>query len=218
MRTEEELLSSTDWDVIELNFDIDVEKLQSWYYEVTQRFSNLKFNISMTHLYTEILQTADGVDVWGMSWPVEQDLPILPRYAARPDLYPETNMPEEEFKSKMKVMERYKFGYFKELLDTFGEDTLTFCRVAVHSPGARIQPHSDGERTIRLHIPIVTNNESWIIWDDRKYNLKPGRMYLINTVPIHSTINNGATSRAHIISYPTNVSWLLEQHSRGYNI
>ena len=209
MITEEELRSNLDWDFIKLNFDIDLEKLHSWYYEVIQQFPNLKFNSSMTHLITNIDVVTEGVNCWGMSWPVEQDLPIPPKYAARPDLYPETTVTDEEFGPKMKIMERYKFGYFNELLNKLGEDTFSYARIAAHEPGAVIHPHTDGAHTIRLHIPIITNDEALFCWGDKKYNFKPGCVYLINTAPEHSTINNGDTTRAHIISYPTNINWLL---------
>ena len=213
MITEQQLRNSTDWDFIELNIDIDVDKLRAWYNEVNQRFPELKFSFALTEYVVPNKKQSilyGGIHSFGMSWPVEQALPIPPKYAARPDLYPETSMPEAEFGSKMKVMERYKFGYFKDLLDRLGEETFSWSRITVHDPEATINPHTDGERTIRLHIPIYTNDDAWFGWGDKKYNFVPGKVYLINTGKEHYTINHGLTERAHIISHPANVAWLLE--------
>jgi hypothetical protein len=216
MKTEEELRASKDWDFIELNFKIDVEKLQGWYAEVNNKFPHLKFSFDLTdYVLPNIKQSIlyGGVHSFGMSWPAEQNLPIPPKYAARPDLYPETAMSESEFGSKMKVMERYKFGYFKELLDELGEDTFSWSRITVHDPDARIDPHIDGPGTIRLHIPITTNDHAFFYWSDRKYNFVPGKVYLINTGITHSTANEGKSERTHIISHPANVAWLLKNLS-----
>lgn len=216
MKTEQELRNSTDWDFIELKVNIDVEKLNAWYSEVNQKFPTLKFSFALTDYTVPNTKQSilnGGVHSFGMSWPVEQDLPIPPKYAARPDLYPETLLPEEEFGSKMKVMQRYKFGYFKELLDRLGEETFSWSRITVHDPSASISPHIDGPGTIRLHIPIATNDNAFFCWDERKYNFVPGKVYLINTGTTHSTINEGNSERAHIISHPANVSWLLENLS-----
>mgnify|MGYP002632252723 CR=1 FL=1 len=213
MKTEQQLRDNTDWDFFELDINIDVEKLRTWYYEVDQKFPNLKFSFALTD-YTlpntkqSILH--GGIHSFGMAWPVDQDLPIPPRYAARPDLYPETLMTEDEFGAQMKVMEKYKFGYFKELLDTLGEDTFSWSRITVHDPASKIDPHIDGARTIRLHIPIITNDEAWFGWGDKKYIFTPGKVYLINTSKEHYTVNEGNTTRAHIISHPANVSYLLK--------
>lgn len=220
MKTEQELRNSTNWDYVELAIDVDVDKLRAWYDEIKQKFPELKFSFAMKEYILPREQHTDNSDVlyggvhsFGMSWPVEQNLPIPPRYAARPDLYPETTMSEEEFGAGMKVMERYKFGYFKELLDRLGEDTFSWSRITVHDPAASIQPHTDGLHSIRLHIPIVTNDNAWFGWGDKKYNFIPGKVYLINTGIEHYTTNDGNTERAHIISHPTNVSWLLEHLS-----
>lgn len=218
MRTEQELRNSIDWDFIELNLDIDLEKLRFWYNKVTKQFPDLKFNLGMVEFIKDkntstphnYAIASGGVHSFGMSWPVEQDLPIPPRHLARPDLYPEITVSEEEFASKLRIMERYKFGYFKELLDKLGEDTFAWSRITVHDPDARISPHTDGLRTMRLHIPIVTNDRAWFGWKDKKYNFVPGKVYLINTGKEHYTINEGNSERAHIISHPTNISWLLE--------
>jgi hypothetical protein len=222
--TEHKLRGSTDWDVIELNFQVDVEKLKDWYYAVQASFPNLRFNVGMMKQFckddqTQIvlqnfksknLEEVSNIHSYGMSWPVETDLPIPPKFACRQDLYPEAYDPN--FEENLRIMSRYKFGYFKDLLEMLGEKTLDWGRITIHEPNAAIENHTDGPTTIRLHIPIVTNQQAYFCWGEqkeRKYVFQPGSVYLINTSIVHSTINEGATERAHIISHPTNVDWLL---------
>jgi hypothetical protein len=215
MKTEQQLRESTDWDILELNFNVDVSKLVEWYNAVETQWPQLKFNLGRVDLIKEKSNLSSNIDIvssgihsFGISWPVETDLPIPPKFAARTDLYPETTF--ADFEQRMKVMDRYKFGYFNYLLEQLGEDSLAWSRITVHDSGAKIDTHTDGPKTIRMHIPIITNDEAWFCWGDKKYNLKPGKIYLINTGINHSTNNDGKTTRAHIISHPTNVSWLLE--------
>jgi len=215
MRTEHELRNAADWDIIELKLNLDADQLAEWYNEVERSYTNLKFNLSMLDLIKDKEQLKTNIDIisagvhsYGMSWPVEQSLPIPPKFAARLDLYPEVDL--VDFEQRMKVMARYKFGYFNHLLDTLGEETFSWSRITVHDAGASIGTHTDGPHTIRMHIPIVTNDDAWFCWGDKKYNFKPGYAYLINTSIPHSTVNSGTTTRAHIISHPTNVAWLLE--------
>jgi len=215
MKTEQELRNSTDWDMLEFDLGIDVDQLVKWYNDVTDELADLKFNLSMSELITSNHKPSDdvrivsqGIHSWGMSWPVEQDLPIPPKFAARPDLYPEAQDPE--FEKKLRIMEKYKFGYFNKLLDQLGEDTFAWARITLHNAGASIDTHTDGPHTIRLHIPIITNEQAFFVWGQKQYIFKPGKMYLINTSIPHSTNNKGSSDRAHIISHPANVTWLLE--------
>ena len=213
-RTKEDLENSTDWHFLELNMPIDVDELTKWYNEVLATMEHLRFNTSKTEFVKpNVMESILVGDLhsFGISWPVEKDIPIPPRYAARPDLYPEIGNNEDMFSDQMKVMEKYKFGYFKELYDEYGEKFFSWSRITIHDPGARIDPHIDGGvHTFRLHIPIVTNDDAMFYWGDTPYNFKVGKTYLINTSTTHSTDNKGNTERAHIISHPMNVDWILE--------
>lgn len=213
-KTQKELEENNDWHFIELKMPIDVDRLTKWYSDMLQTMEHLRFNPSKTeYIKPNSLQSnlIGGLHSFGISWPVEKDIPIPPRYAARPDLYPETEEEQTIFGTKMKVMERYKFGYFKELYDTYGEDFLSWSRVSVHDPDSRIDPHIDGTTHLfRIHIPIVTNDNAMFYWGDTPYNFKVGKAYLINTSITHCTHNKGDTERAHIITHPANVDWILE--------
>tara|TARA_B110000503_G_scaffold28131_1_gene44929 strand:+ start:10891 stop:11562 length:672 start_codon:yes stop_codon:yes gene_type:complete len=216
-KTKKELELDNSWHFIELkNMPIDVPKLVKWYNDVLETMPHLRFNFNRTDLVLPgAMQNIllGPIHSFGISWPVEKDLPIPPKYAARPELYPETVVDNTVFGSQMKVMERYKFGYFKELYELYGEDFFSWSRITIHDAGAKIDPHEDvqvGDDMYRIHIPIVANSDAMFYWGDTAYNFEVGKAYLINTSITHSTNNKGSTERTHIIAHPANVTWILE--------
>lgn len=54
--------------------------------------------------------------------------------------------------------------------------------------------------TWRLHVPIITNNDSVFIVDDIVYRLSnSGQVYLVNTTLFHSAINMKDEDRVHLV-------------------
>lgn len=216
-KTKQELEIDNSWHCIELkNMPIDVPRLQQWYRDVLEKMPQLRFNFNRTDLVKPgVMQNIllGPIHSFGISWPVEKELPIPPKYAADPNLYPETQVENNVFGPQMRVMEKYKFGYFKDLYELYGEEFFSWSRITIHDPGAKIEPHEDaqvGDNMYRIHIPILTNPDALFCWGDAAYNFEVGKAYLINTSIIHNTVNNGLTERTHIIAHPANVSWILE--------
>ena len=55
----------------------------------------------------------------------------------------------------------------------------------------------------KLHIPLVTNEDALFTFGKErevKYNMKVGKIYILNTNAYHGTENNGKTDRAHFIT------------------
>jgi len=216
-KTKEELELDNSWHHIELKrMPIDILNLKKWYNDVLDSMPHLRFNFYKTELVKPgVMQNIllGPIHSFGISWPIEKELPIPPKYAANPELYPETLVDNNIFGKQMAVMQKYKFGYFKDLFDLYGDDFFSWSRITIHDPCARIEPHQDaqvGDNMYRIHIPIVTNPDALFCWGDSCYNFEVGKAYLINTSISHSTVNNGPTERTHIISHPANVSWILE--------
>ena len=62
-------------------------------------------------------------------------------------------------------------------------------------------PHSDGPRSMRLHIPLETNPQAWFEISGKRYHLPAdGSAYLINTSRVHRVGNDGPNPRAHWVS------------------
>lgn len=73
-------------------------------------------------------------------------------------------------------------------------------RIMVMGPRKCYSVHSD--LTPRIHIPIVTNDQAWMIWpyDNICYNLKPGVSYWTDTRKSHTFLNGDKTAtRIHLV-------------------
>ncbi len=102
---------------------------------------------------------------------------------------------------------RKKFdGYFNDVLDTF-KSQVTRTRFAYLAPGHSIEPHRDYNTTysIRVHIPIVTNDKSFLCFRDHNGDVKKihcpanGEAYFFNTGLEHWAENHGNSGRVHLI-------------------
>jgi hypothetical protein len=68
-----------------------------------------------------------------------------------------------------------------------------------------IKQHVDSKR-LKLHIPIETPDESYFHFGkdrDRKYHMKLGKIYILNTGDWHGTSNDTEQCRTHIITRVT---------------
>jgi hypothetical protein len=71
--------------------------------------------------------------------------------------------------------------------------------IAAHPPGTKVNIHKDSDDFLKIHIPIFTNEFSYFLFEDEKYNFKAdGSMYLVNTDKPHGTLNEGNSTRIHM--------------------
>jgi hypothetical protein len=71
-------------------------------------------------------------------------------------------------------------------------------------PNKNVEMHLDGDARIfkewhRFIIPIITNENAYMLYEDRKYHLKEGIIYDTNTFIPHGTFNEGTESRYHMV-------------------
>lgn len=70
-------------------------------------------------------------------------------------------------------------------------------------PGAEIKPHiDDGEslkRCHRIHVPVITNDDSLFIVGNLRFHMPAGEMWEINNRRIHAVRNDGHEARVHLI-------------------
>lgn len=221
------------WDIIALDWNIDKDKLRSWYLEVERQSEHLWFNFTKLDLLKEELQPKEILESEGVAmgkdwtdpgatnlikyeitqvlkygatidqiqlmWPIEREVPLPQKWAAKEELYPELGG-----SATYKVQKKFMFGYFKELMEKYGHFFYE-ASIIKHRPGARIAKHIDGPKVegfprVRLHIPIITSVESFFCYGEdfeRQYILEPGKAYLINSSVPHGTLN-GASTRIHL--------------------
>ena len=69
-------------------------------------------------------------------------------------------------------------------------------------PGHSIEPHVDLQPDYwlyRIHVPLITNPESLFIVGGIHCAMQVGTAYLVNTMAMHSVVNNGSAPRIHFM-------------------
>jgi hypothetical protein len=108
-----------------------------------------------------------------------------------------------------KINPRLENSYMHELIKEFPD--FNRWRIMVLPSRNMLSVHKDGPNNTRIHIPVKTNSNAWLVFYDRplvktgKYNtyhanLKAGSIYQINTDGPHTAMNfDGLNERIHII-------------------
>lgn len=213
--TEELLYDTNDWDLVELNINIDTTKLTEWWNVLLQDYPELIFNFNINHEMLNLEKSKqmveDGycgyycgpIDGMTLAWPIERYEPLPPPAQCNQDLFPEVNI--DTFMDDAKLLPKFVFGYFEELIKLLGKDSFRQAIVSRHHPGMYIRQHIDSKR-LKLHIPIETPEGSYFHFGkdrERKYHLKAGKIYILNTGDWHGTSNETDDFRSHIITRVT---------------
>lgn len=207
-----------DWDVIELDLQINVDLVNDYYARLTTDLAHFCFDFnSKEYIRPEIYETfkAEGrmgnylgnVGAWSVSWPVERDIPCPSKSQANLEKYPELQQYDvhaikTDFYYDAKPQEKYKFGLLNKLLETLTDKSLRQILIAKHPPGLQVRTHTDGPAK-KVHIPLFTNKDAYFTFGEfgeRKYQMEVGKIYIINPLVPHGTINGGSTDRVHLLS------------------
>lgn len=213
--TNELLYNSDDWDLVELNYDIDSTRLLEWWNTMLVDHAQNIFNFNEQSDKLDLERSKEMVsngycgyycgpiDGITLAWPTPRYEPLPPPMQCNPELYPEVN--RDTFINDAVILTEYKVGYFSELVDTLGVDSFRQAIVSRHHPGMYIKQHIDSKR-LKLHIPIETNEGAFFHFGkdrDRSYHMKQGKAYILNTGDWHGTSNGPDQFRSHLISRVT---------------
>lgn len=71
-------------------------------------------------------------------------------------------------------------------------------------PGGRILRHSDplhtiDPRLVRLHLPIVTDDEVYFMVNDSRLQMRPGEVWHVDVRFPHEVANRGRVTRVHLV-------------------
>ncbi len=93
--------------------------------------------------------------------------------------------------------------YYQEVLSFF-KCPLQAVRLLNLKPGAVIKEHRDAELNfekgeIRIHIPVVTNEQVEFYLDKERIYLKEGECWYMNFNLRHSLVNNSKADRVHLV-------------------
>ena len=211
--TNEFLFETNDWDLIELNYDLDVSKLQGWYDEFVKTFAHLKFSFDDHSEKLEIErskymvengycgQYCGPIEGITLAWTEERYEPLPPTKQFNKEMF--AGIDPEVFRNESRVLERFRYGYFNELLTLMGEDAWRKALITIHHPGMYIRQHLDS-KDLKMHIPIYSNENALFHFGkdrDRSYHMKVGKAYILNTDDWHGTSNDTEDGyKIHFIS------------------
>lgn len=94
--------------------------------------------------------------------------------------------------------------YLRELITRLIPATAQRCLLARLPAAARITGHIDlapyFAKTIRIHVPVVTNDAAWMYCAGLSFRMKPGEAWALNNSAPHGVWNAHATeARTHLI-------------------
>lgn len=100
-------------------------------------------------------------------------------------------------------MEQQAAAFVRATLAHFGSGVhAAKLMVSVVMPGQDIAPHVDVQPPYwiaRVHLPLVTNDESRFIVGGEAHHMEVGKAYLVNTEVEHSVENAGPSPRIHLM-------------------
>jgi len=218
-----EFLNSFDWDLFELNKTIDSEGMLLWYDTIEKTLPELKFNfrnnldliqnkISQKFLTDTVggffnanREEFEGVTSYSLKWLHQRKTPLPPPWAVDVGIFDELksyqdatgliDVDYDNFYSKTEYLEWYMFGEYKRMITEWGSTVFYNPRISIHKPGTKVKAHTDKAYVGRVHMPI-THDDSLFCWGEnleRKYKLKPGHIYFINSRVTHGTITSEST-------------------------
>lgn len=211
--TLEYLYNTNDWDIVECNVELDSNKLKQYHDDFVKQFDHLRFFFNS---YTEKLDVVEssrlvkeegkcGIDCgpisgFTLAWPSERYEPLPAPTQLNREMYPEVNY--KTFIDDAKILTKFNFGYLTELIELLGVDALKQLVIVTHNAGMTIGQHVDRKDPLKLHIPIITNEDAYFLFGEEKercYHMKVGKIYVLNTGNHHGTTNPSGT-RTHMIS------------------
>ena len=110
--------------------------------------------------------------------------------------------------------------YARTIIETLIPAPALRCLLAKLPAGGRIAPHIDNapyfSKSLRVHVPVTTHENSWMLCADRAFRMQVGEVWVINNSAVHGVWNADAhRSRIHMICDFTPTGELLALIARG---
>jgi hypothetical protein len=96
------------------------------------------------------------------------------------------------------ICDYFKNSYVEEIVDILKKDyNVHRGRVMKMLPKTCLTTHKDNSH--RIHIPIITNNDCFMVINDRVCKMECGKIYFANTKLPHTAVNSGIKDRYHLV-------------------
>jgi hypothetical protein len=94
--------------------------------------------------------------------------------------------------------------YAREIIEQLIPAPTMRCLLARLPAGGSVAPHIDQapyfSKTIRIHVPVISHDQAWMLADDQVYLMKPGEVWALNNSSLHAVWNaHDSESRTHMI-------------------
>ena len=170
-----------------LDIEFDLEVALDYLHTVENKFIHLRWdaddNLNNVN-EAELQDNIKGVYGWGVQSNLEDlTIPCPPYHIDKRGTREYRNTP-------------LVFGFAEWLLEKFPDARQM--SIAAHPPGTKIRTHVDSDNWFKIHVPLVSTDNSYFIFDNQKFAMKPGKIYLVNTSVPHSTSNDGHAIRTHL--------------------
>lgn len=173
----------------EIPIDIDIEKLRKNIFDLIIK-NNYGTNIVS-------LRLPNDEDQWDNVKEKLEDGAVLPFALLKEDTIPKNSRDNREYVRWHPNVSTYIKKLTSDLESMTGQN-IGRVRLAWLQPGKGYPIHADTD-PMRIHIPLFTNNLSYIIHDDIMYNFKYGKVYHLITPSTHTAWNFGFLPRLHLI-------------------
>jgi hypothetical protein len=172
------------------NVTFSFQELLDYYAIIKEQHQDLKWVPNFESQFT------------GHAWAIHTKLADITIPCAPLHLPPEWVPPSPTDNNQFDTPTKLLFGFAEKCINAF--PCARQASITVHNPGSIIDAHIDkeiycDEEYFKIHIPITGNDQSYFIFDNERFVLTPGKIYLVNTSLMHSTNNLGSTDRAHLI-------------------
>jgi hypothetical protein len=130
---------------------------------------------------------------------------------------PESQRPSWDFSDYRRTPYVNQLPYFSSILDALQcpQGRIRILRLA---PGGGIGVHRDvgaevgclAFNQVRLHVPIVTNDQVTFFVGGERIKMRPGRLYYVNFSKPHYVKNEGKEARLHLVMDLKVNEWLAQ--------
>lgn len=177
-----------DFEVLELeNFKFSFEEMLEYYSILQKEYNHYKW-VPPSNLDVKNHEIS-GLYSWAIQSNLKDSKKPCPPYDIKHD---------NETVGTFDVPTELIFGFAEKFIFSLPNPRQTV--ISVHPPGVKIKFHTDNDKFFKIHLPIISNDDAFFIFEKNRYNLKPGKAYLINTERIHGTENLGNSDRVHFIT------------------
>jgi hypothetical protein len=184
-----------------LNFEVDIELLKQ---ELFNFITDNKFGFNAVSLrlpegktnYIDFNERLESTAVSAYEYLIESNQSISPENVTHDDKYLEWHPTLKNSYVKKIVPKLEEYCGFK----------IGRVRLGWLKPGKGYPMHVDAE-PLRIHIPLVTNLNSYIISEQKLYHMEYGKIYHLITAGMHTAYNFGKLPRLHLIfsTYSDNI-------------